>query len=82
MENDTSKEFRYGLASFLMRRPHLRGHAEIAHWWSEEFENYALAIRARDRFRLEGDDRLAEYERLCHEIEEELEGCLKASGRE
>ncbi|MBW9116432.1 hypothetical protein JNB88_22605 [Rhizobium cauense] len=76
MGHDPAKAFRYGVASLLMRRPHLRCHAKIAHWWSEEFVDYAVAIRARDRFSADSDDRLREYETLCYELEDELEGYL------
>lgn len=77
MEQPPFDAFRYGLASLLVRRPHLRCHASIAHWWTYELENYAFAIRARDRFRSNADYTLtAEYETLCRDIEDELEGCM------
>ncbi|CDM62429.1 MULTISPECIES: hypothetical protein [Rhizobium] len=60
--------FRYGLAALLVRCPHLRAYAHIAHWWTEDIENYGDAVRFRDKQRAEGGDRmlLEEYERPMH----------------
>ncbi|AVA23795.1 hypothetical protein NXC24_PA00149 (plasmid) [Rhizobium sp. NXC24] len=82
MEYRPIEKYRYGLATLLVRRPHLRCHAKAAHWWSDVLENYADAIRVRDRLRAEGDDSklIAEYEELCHELEDELEGYFTAAG--
>lgn len=72
--------FRYGLASLLVRRPNLRASANKARWWADIVEEYGEAVRCRDRLRADGDsDILEDYERICGELEEELEGCLSAN---
>lgn len=77
MEQAPFNAFRYGLASLLVRRPHLRCHAPIAHWWTYEIENYAVAVRARDTCRAVADEeRAAKYDAICRGIEDDLENCL------
>jgi GrpB-like predicted nucleotidyltransferase (UPF0157 family) len=75
MEDPRLDSFRYGLAALLMRRPHLRPYAHMAHWWTEDIENYGDAVRFRDKLRAEGGDKmlLEEYERLCIQLEEEVQ---------
>jgi hypothetical protein len=82
MEDLRFDSFRYGLAVLLMRRPHLRPYADIAHWWTEEIENYGDAVRFRDKLRAKGGNRmlLEEYEQICIELEEEVQSCFGASG--
>jgi hypothetical protein len=81
MEDLRFNGFRYGLAVLFMRHPHLRLYAPSAHWWIEEIENYGDAVRCRDKLRAEGGNKmlLEEYERLCIELEEELQSHLGAS---
>ncbi|WP_028748185.1 hypothetical protein [Rhizobium mesoamericanum] len=78
----TFDSFRYGLAVLLVRCPDLRRYAHIAHWWTEEIENYGDAVRFRDKLRDEDGDRLLldEYEQLCTELEAELHSHFGASG--
>jgi GrpB-like predicted nucleotidyltransferase (UPF0157 family) len=47
----------------------------MAHWWTEDIENYGDAVRFRDTLRAEGGDKmlLEEYERLCIQLEEEVQ---------
>ncbi|EPE96981.1 hypothetical protein RGCCGE502_17460 [Rhizobium grahamii CCGE 502] len=49
MQNASYDQFRYGLALLLVRRPYLRCYGDIAHWWSDAVEDYAVAIKARDK---------------------------------
>lgn len=73
--------YRYGLASLLVRRPYLRPYANTAHWWADVVEDYALAIRARDRCLVEeDDDRVPEFDEICCALEDEMEGYM-TSGR-
>ncbi|MDP9809338.1 hypothetical protein J2W42_002186 [Rhizobium tibeticum] len=82
MEPARFDSFRYGLAVLLMRRPHLRPYAHIAHWWIEDIEDYGDAVRFRDKLRAEGGDEtlLEEYEQICIQLEEEVQSCFGASG--
>ncbi|RDJ05824.1 hypothetical protein B5K06_25735 [Rhizobium grahamii] len=82
MQDASYDRFRYGLALLLVRRPYLRCYREIAHWWPDAVEEYAVAIKARDKLRSDGDNEglLQEYEARCLELEEELEGYLTAAG--
>jgi hypothetical protein len=69
--------YRYGLASLLVRRPNLRACANKARCWTDTVEAYGEAVRCRDRLRAGGDSEiLAEYERTCSELEEELASYL------
>jgi hypothetical protein len=72
--------YRYGLATLLVRRPHLRAYAPAARWWADLVEEYGLAVRYRDKLCVEGDheNELAEYEHICREIEDELQDYLSA----
>ncbi|CDM62977.1 MULTISPECIES: hypothetical protein [Rhizobium] len=81
MEDPRFNSFRYGLAVLLMRHPHLRPYAHSAHWWIEDIENYADAVRFRDKLRAEGDNKmlLEEYEQICIELEEEVLSYFGAS---
>ncbi|MDP9813361.1 hypothetical protein J2W42_006234 [Rhizobium tibeticum] len=82
MESAHFDSFRYGLAALLMRRPHLRPYAHIAHRWTEDIENYGDAVRFREKLRAEDGDKmlLEECERLCIELEDEVQSYFAASG--
>ncbi|SEH51268.1 hypothetical protein SAMN05216228_10023 [Rhizobium tibeticum] len=84
MEEQHFDGFRYGLAALLLRCPHLRPYAHIAHWWTEDIEEYGDAVRFRDRLRAEGDNKalLEEYEQICIELEEEMQSYFGASGHD
>ncbi|MDP9809181.1 hypothetical protein J2W42_002029 [Rhizobium tibeticum] len=41
-----------------MRCPHLRPYAYIAHWWTEDIENYGDAVRFRDKLCAEGGNKM------------------------
>jgi len=74
--------YRYGLASLLVRRPKLRACANKARWWGDIVEEYGEAVRCRDRLRADGDsdgEILEDYERMCSELEDELESYLSAN---
>jgi hypothetical protein len=67
MEQTRFDSYRYGLACLLVRRPHLRVYASTAHWSSDLIEEYGVAVRYRDKLRVEGNCQgatLAEYEDL------------------
>jgi hypothetical protein len=81
MEPARFDRFRYGLAALLMRRPHLRSYALIAHRRIEDVETYGDAIRFREKLLAEAGDktRLEECERFCTELEDELQYYFVAS---
>ncbi|MCS0459778.1 hypothetical protein WGT02_35505 (plasmid) [Rhizobium sp. T1470] len=82
MESLRFDSFRYGLAALLMRRPHLRPYAHIAHRWTEDIENYGDAVRFREKLRAGDGDKmlLEECERLCIELEDEVQSNFATSG--
>jgi hypothetical protein len=81
MEPARFDSFRYGLAALLMRRPHLRPYAYIAHRWAEDIEHYGDAVRCREKLRDEGGDKmlLEESERRCIQLEDEVQSYFDAS---
>ena len=81
MEPARFDRFRYGLAALLMRRPHLRPYALIAHRRIEDVENYGDAVRFREKLLAEAGDKtlLDECERTCVELEDDLQSYFAAS---
>ncbi len=73
--------FRYGLATLLLRRPFLRQYSTSAHKWRSRIETYGELIRMRDslRSRSGSNPELRDYERLCEELESDLQWYLGSS---
>ena len=73
--------FRYGLATLLLRRPFLRQYSTSAYEWRSSIETYGELVRIRDALRSSSgsDPALRDYEKLCDELESDLQWYLGSS---